>query len=101
MSIWSIIKADYLTNENAAKNWSFVLMLVFMGISIINLSHAADAKVKKIVKLNREVKALRSEYVELKARVIKQKMVTNVYRRLKNDGFILPKQQPVKITFKE
>ena len=101
MSIWSIIKADYLTNENAAKNWTFILMLVIMGLSIINLSHLADAKVKKIVKLNREVKALRSEYVELKAKVIKQKMVTNVYGRLKNEGFILPKKQPVKIKFKE
>ncbi len=101
MSIWSIIKADYLTNENAAKNWSFILMLVIMGLSIINLSHLADAKVKKIVKLNKEVKALRSEYVELKAKVIKQKMVTNVYERLKNEGFVLPKKQPIKIKFKE
>ncbi len=97
MSIWSIIKADYLTNENAAKNWAFVIMLVLMGISIINLSHTADAKVKKIVKLGKEVKALRSEYVELKAKVMKRKMASDVYVRLKNEGFILSKEQPVKI----
>jgi len=97
MSIWSIIKADYLTNENATKNWLFILMLVVMGLSIINLSHLADAKVKKIVRLNKEVKALRSEYVELKAKVIKRKMATDVIQRLQSQGFILSKKQPVKI----
>ncbi len=97
MSIWSIIKADYLTNENATKNWLFILMLVVMGLSIINLSHLADAKVKKIVKLNKEVKALRSEYVELKAKVIKRKMASDVIQRLQSQGFILSKKQPVKI----
>jgi len=101
MSVWSIIKADYLTNENAAKNWLFVLMLVLMGLSIINLSHSADAKVKKIVKLNKEVKALRSEYVELKAKVIKHKMATDVYQKLQSKGFILSKNQPVKIELKK
>ncbi len=101
MSIWSIIKADYLTNENAARNWLFILMLVLMGLTIINLSHAADAKVKKIVRLNKEVKALRSEYVELKAKVIKRKMASDVYTRLRSEGFILSKKQPVKIKIKE
>jgi len=99
MSVWSIIKADYLTNENAAGNWGFILMLVLMGLYIINLSHTADAKVKKIVSLNKEVKALRSEYVELKAKVIKRKMATDVYQKLQLEGFILPKKQPVKIKF--
>ena len=97
MSIWSIIKADYLTNENAAKNWLFIVMLVIMGLSIINLSHTADAKVKKIVRLNKEVKALRSEYVELKTKVIKEKMATEVIQKLKSKGFVPSKKQPVKI----
>jgi len=101
MSIWTIIKADYLTNENATKNWLFVLMLVLMGLSIINLSHSADAKVKKIVKLNREAKALRSEYVELKAEVIKRKMASDVYQRLQTKGFNLSKKAPVKIKLKK
>ena len=101
MNIWQIIKADYLINKNAAKNWAFVIMLVLMGISIINLSHSADAKVKRIVKLNKEVKALRSEYVELKAKVMKRKMASDVYQRLKEKGFVLSKKQPVKIVTKD
>ncbi len=100
MKIWSIIKAEYLTNENATKNWLFVLMLVIMGLSIINMSHVADAKVKKIVRLNKEVKALRSEYVELKAKVIKEKMASEVIQRLKAKGFIISKEQPVKLKLK-
>ena len=97
MSIWSIIKADYLTNKNAAKNWLFILMLVFMGLYIINMSHMSDTKVKKIVRLNKEVKALRSEYVDLKAKVIKEKTATEVIERLKSKGFVPSKKQPVKI----
>ncbi len=101
MSIWTIIKAEYLINENAAKNWSFILMLILMGLTIINLSHNADFKVKKIVKLNKEIKALRSEYVELKAQVMKRKTATDVYRRVKDAGFVLSKEQPVKIKLKQ
>ncbi len=97
MSIWSIIKAEYLINENAAKNWLFLIMLLLMGVSIINLSHQADAKVKKIVRLNKEVKALRSEYVELKTKVIKKKMATQVIRKMMTKGFVPSKEQPVKI----
>ncbi len=100
MSIWKIIKAEYLTNENARSNWLFVLMLVFMGMIIINLSHITDAKVKKIVKLKKEVDALRSEYVELKARAMRQKMPSKVYEKLKDNGFEFPKNPPVKIIIK-
>ena len=97
MSIWKIIKAEYLTNENARSNWLFVLMLVGMGIVIINLSHITDAKVKKIVRLKKETDALRSEYVELKARSMKQKLPSKVYERLKDKGFEFSKTPPVKI----
>jgi len=100
MSIWSIIKAEYLINENASKNWGFVLMLVIMGITIINMSHSADTKVKRIAHLNNEVRAMRSEYVELKTRVMKRKMASDVYQKLKMQGFILSKEQPVKIVIK-
>jgi len=97
MTIWSIIKAEYLVNENATKNWLFVVVLVFMGIVIINMSHDADAKVKEIVSLKKEVKGLRSEFVELKAQVMKKKMATDVYVKLKDDGYFFPKVPPVKI----
>ncbi len=97
MSFWSIIKAEYLINENATKNWLYILMLVAMGLTIINLSHEADAKVKKTVRLNKEIKALRSEYVELKAKVIKKKMASEVIQRLKTKGFVPSKKQPIKI----
>ena len=100
MKIWSIIKAEYLINENAAKNWLFLIMLLVMGVSIINLSHQADAKVKKIVRLNKEVKALRSEYVELKTKVIKKKMASRVIQKMTAKGFVSPKKQPVKIKLK-
>ncbi len=101
MSIWTIIKAEYLINENATKNWLFIVMLVVMGITVINMSHSADAKVKEIARLNSEVRALRSEYVELKARVMQRKMASDVYQRLKDEGFILSKEQPVKIIVKK
>jgi hypothetical protein len=97
MSIWKIIKAEYLINENARTNWLFVIMLVLMGMVIINLGHSADEKVKHIVKLKKEVDALRSEYVELKAQVMQRKMATKVYNRLKEKGFEFPKNPPVKI----
>jgi hypothetical protein len=97
MTVWSIIKAEYLTNENATKNWAFILMLLVMGVIVINLSHNADAKVKQIAKLKSEVKALRSEYVEVKMNVMKKKMATDVFVKLKGERFIFPKVPPIKI----
>ena len=97
MTVWSIIKAEYLTNENATKNWAFILMLLVMGVIVINLSHNAETKAKGIASLKAEVKALRSEYVELKMNVMKKKMATDVYVRLKDEGFIFPKVPPIKI----
>ncbi len=101
MGIWKIIKAEYLTNENAKSNWGFVLMLVFMAIVIINLSHSADNKVKKIVALKTEIKALRSEYVELKANVMQRKTASKVAKQLKEKGFEFPMKPPVKLVIKE
>ncbi len=100
MSIWKIIKAEYLINENARSNWLFVIMLVVMGMVIINMAHSADEKVKEIVKLKKEVDALRSEYVEVKAKVMQNKMATRVYNQLKSKGFEFPKRPPVKIEIK-
>jgi len=97
MSLWSILKAEYLTNENAAKNWTFIIMLIMMGLTIINLSHTADSKVKKITQLNKEIKAFRSEYVELKAKIMKKRMPSVVKKRLKEDGFYVSKKPPIKI----
>ncbi len=101
MSVWKIIKAEYLINENARSNWLFVVMLVVMGMVIINMAHTADEKVKRIVQLKKEVDALRSEYVEIKAQVMQKKMATKVYDRLKNKGFEFPKRPPVKIEIKK
>ena len=100
-NIWDIIKGKYLIDENAKSNWGFILMLVLMGIIIINLSHTADNKVKKIVKLKKEVKALRSEYVELKASVMQKKMASKVYKQLKDKGFHFPKQPATKLVIKD
>ncbi len=100
MSIWKIIKAEYLINENARSNWLFVIMLVVMGMVIINMAHSADEKVKEIIKLKKEVDALRSEYVEVKAKVMQNKMATRVYNQLKGKGFEFPKRPPVKIEIK-
>ena len=97
MSIWKILKAEYLINENARSNWLFVIMLVVMGMVIINMGHSADEKVKQIVKLKKEVDALRSEYVEIKAQVMQRKMATKVYNQLKDKGFEFPKRPPIKI----
>ncbi len=101
MGIWKIIKAEYLTNENARSNWGFIVMLVVMAVVIINLSHSADNKVREIVSLKKEIKALRSEYVELKANVMQKKMASKVSKQLKEKGFVFPDKPPVKLEVKE
>ena len=64
---------------------------------MIASSHSADGKVHQIAKLQEDVKALRSEYVEKRAQLMGVKMESNLRDIMKNKGLFPSHTPPIKI----
>ncbi len=75
---YSILKAKFLVNEDATKNWGFIVFLIFLAIIMIANTHSYESKVYKIAELTSEVKELRSEFVDRRSELMKIKMESTV-----------------------
>ena len=60
---------------------------------MIASSHSADGKVYQIAKLNEEVKALRSTYVDTRAKLMELKMESFLRNKMK-DIYLFPSEKP-------
>jgi len=64
---------------------------------MIASSHGADSKVHKIARLNEQVKAFRSTYVETRAQLMELKMESEIRKRLSDQGIKPSSNPPFKI----
>ena len=62
--MYDILKGTFLINDDAIKNWQFILFCTVLAIVMIASSHSAERKVHTIAKLNNEVRELRREFVD-------------------------------------
>ncbi len=101
--IFDILKARFLINEeaNAAKNWRFIIFILFLAIIMIGSNNRFDQKVFKIVALTTEVKELRSEFVDRRSELMKLKMESTVSSKMEERGIFPSPVPPVKIKVKE
>ncbi|SHI75382.1 FtsL-like putative cell division protein [Flavobacterium terrae] len=79
---YSILKARFLVNEDATKNWGFIVFLIFLAIIMIANTHSYEGKVYKIAELTNEVKELRSEFVDRRSELMKIKMESTVAQEM-------------------
>ena len=91
--IYSILKGTYLVNAGAYKKWRLILFFSSLALIMIASSHSADGKVHHIAKLQEDVKALRSEYVEKRAQLMGLKMESNL-RDIMKDKYLFPSNTP-------
>ena len=54
--VFSILKARFLLNDDAVKNWRFIVFLILLAIIMIANTQRYEQKVFEIAKLNNEVK---------------------------------------------
>ena len=92
-TIYSILKGTYLVNASAYKKWRLILFFSSLALIMIASSHSADGKVHHIAKLQEDVKALRSEYVEKRAQLMELKMESNL-RDIMKDKDLFPSNTP-------
>lgn len=81
--VYGLLKARFLVNEDANKNWRFIVFLFLLALLMIGNTHQYEQKVFKIIKLTDEVKKLRSVFVDRRSELMKLKMESTVSEKMK------------------
>ena len=100
-NIYNILKGKFLIDEDALKNWVFILFLTFLALLMISSSHSVDRKVQKIARLNRQKKELRAQFVATRSDLMQLKMESAIVKRLEGKGLFVSDEPPVKIKIKK
>ena len=100
-NVYGILKARFLINEDAMKNWRFIAFLISLAIIMIASANRFDQKVFRIVKLGEEVKELRSEFVDRRSELMKLKMESTVSAKMEEKQIFPSSVPPQKIKVKK
>ncbi len=99
--VYSILKARFLVNEDATKNWRFIVFLILLAILMIANEHRYDQKIFRIAELTNEVKELRSEFVDKRSELMKLKMESTISERMAERNIVPSSVPPQKIKVKK
>jgi hypothetical protein len=98
--IYNILKARFLVNEDATKNWRFIVFLIFLAIIMIANTNQFEQKIFLITELTTEVKELRSEFVDKRSELMKLKMESTVSEKMELRQIFPSSVPPKKIKVK-
>jgi hypothetical protein len=93
----SILNIEFLVKDDALKNWRMILFLSFLAVIMISSGHNADKKIFKIASLNTEIKVLKSEFIEVKKKLLILKKESAVANILSENGVGPASSPPIKI----
>lgn len=93
----NILKGRFLVDDDAINSWRFIGFSVLLVLVMIASSHHAEKKVYAIGDLDKKVKELRSEYVDLRSQLMKLKMESKVSIKMNKRGLKSSDVPPKKI----
>jgi len=96
-NIYNIIKGKFLVSDDSFRNWRFILFLSLLALIMIASSHSADKKVHRIAQLNDDVKELKSEYVDLRMKLMQTRMESRIITAMERRGLEPSVTPPQKI----
>ena len=99
--VYSILKARFLVNEDATRNWRFIVFLFLLALLMIANTHRFEQKIFHITALTNEVKELRSEFVDKRSELMKLKMESTVSAKMEERNIFPSSVPPKKITIKK
>lgn len=99
--VYSILKARFLVNEDANKNWRFIVFIILIVLAMIANTNRYEQKVFKITELTNEVKELRSEFVDRRSELMKLRMESTVSEKMAGKQIFPSSVPPVKIKVKK
>jgi hypothetical protein len=99
--VYGILKARFLLDEDAIKNWRFIVFIILLAIIMIANTQSYEQKVFRIAELTNEVKELRSEFVDRRSELMKLKMESTVAQKMEARQLKPSTVPPVKIKVKK
>jgi hypothetical protein len=99
--VYSILKARFLIDDDAFKNWRFIVFLITLAIIMIANTQRFEQKVYKITELTNEVKELRSEFVDRRSELMKLKMESTISEKMVEKKISPSAVPPYKIKIKK
>lgn len=94
---FDILKGRFLTNDDALKNWRFIIFAVLLSIIMIYTGHSFEKKVHYIGELAEQENELRSQYVDGQRELMFLQMESTISKKLKSRGIAPAKNPPQKI----
>ena len=99
--VYSLLKARFLIDDDAVKNWRFIVFVIILAIVMIANTQSYEQKVFKIAELTNEVKELRSEFVDRRSELMKLKMESTVAQKMEARQVKSSTVPPLKIKVKK
>lgn len=99
--LYSILKARFLIDDDAVKNWRFIVFVIVLAIIMIANTQKFEQKVFKIAELTSEVKELRSEFVDRRSQLMKLRMESTISEKMVEKQIFPSTVPPVKIKVKK
>lgn len=99
--VYSLLKARFLINDDAVKNWRFIVFIILLAIIMIANTQRFEQKVFKIAELTNQVKELRSEFVDRRSELMKLKMESTVSQKMIEKEIFPSTVPPIKIKVKK
>ncbi|MBE0392767.1 hypothetical protein HNQ02_000341 [Flavobacterium sp. 7E] len=99
--IYGILKAKFLIDDDAIKNWRFIVFIILLAIVMIANTQRYEQKVFKIAALTSEVKELRSEFVDRRSQLMKLRLESTVSEKMVEKNIFPSSVPPVKIKVKK
>ena len=98
--IYNVLKARFLVDEDANRNWGFILFVVFLAIIMIANANSYERKNIAIKALEEEVKELRSEFVDRRSELMELKLESTIEKKMIAKDIKPSSVPPVKIKVK-
>ena len=99
--VYGILKARFLVNEDANKNWRFILFIILLTIIMIWNTNRYEQKIFKITDLTNEVKELRSEFVDRRSELMELKLESTIETKMLEKQIYPSSVPPKKIEVKK
>ena len=99
--VYGILKARFLVNEDANKNWRFILFIILLTIIMIWNTNRYEQKIFRITDLTNEVKELRSEFVDRRSELMELKLESTIETKMLEKQIYPSSVPPKKIEVKK
>lgn len=96
-SFKNILGGSFLTNKTTRKNFSFLLFLAFLGIIYIGNSYYGEKNIRKVERMQKELRELRYKHISTKAKLMQGSRQSKVAATLEKKGIKESTVPPKKI----